>query len=237
MACVLHTSCFVQADPTGERLLEVRFQTQVCAGAGKSGRGEYVRPCCCRAGKLARIRRQEAEAAAKLAGKLPAGESQRQAAAVATAGAAEAVIAGQLALGPAGQKQKSSKRKAPATAAVTPDAEADAAARKAAKRARRAEKAGAQSAGAGSEAGAATAAEAPPSKKARIVVEPVYQSLPGTHAAFTATPTAGEGLQAVSAICSTTNVPIIVHFIAVSGLSLDCCCCECANVRRGELSL
>ena len=166
-----------------------------------------MRPCCCRAGKLARIRRQEAEAAAKLAGKLPAGEGQRQAAAVATAAAAEAVIAGQLALGPAGQKQKGSKRKAPATAAVTPDTEADAAARKAAKRARKAEKAGTRSAGDGSEATAATAAEAPPSKKARIVIEPVYQSLPGTHAAFKATPAAGEGLQAAPAICSMTDVP------------------------------
>ena len=209
MGCVLHKSCFLQANHRGERLLEVRFQSQVCAGAGKSGMGEFARPCCCRAGKLARIRRQEAEAAAKLAGKLPAGESQRQAAAVATAAAAEAVIAGQLALGPAGQKQKGSKRKTLATAAVTPDAEADAAARKAARRAHRAEKAGAQSAAAGSEAGAATAAEAPPSRKPRIVIEPVYQSLPGTHAAFTATPTAGEGLQAVPAICSMTNVPIL----------------------------
>lgn len=207
MSGVLHRSCFAQADPTSKRLLEVRFQNRVGAGAGSSRKGDIVHPCCCRAGKLARIRRQEAEAAAKLAGKLPVGEGQRQATAVATAAAAEAGVGAQLALGSAGQKQKGSKRKAPATAAVTPDAEADAAASKAAKRRRKAGKAGTQSAGDGSEARAATAAAAAPPKKARIVIEPAYQSLPGTHAAFKATPAAGGGLQAVPAICSMTKAP------------------------------
>ena len=194
--------------PRARGCLRYASKLESVQGLASHCRGEFVRPCCCRAGKLARIRRQEAEAAAKLAGKLPAGEGQRQAAAVATAAAAEAVIAGQLAQRPAGQKQKGSKRKVPATAPVPVDAEADAAARKAAKRARKAEQVGAQSAGDGSEARAATAAEAPPSRKARIVIEPVYQSQPGTHAAFKATPTAGERLQAAPAICSMTHVTI-----------------------------
>lgn len=166
---------------------ELRLAAELHSQPAWHGGGRFTG----RAGKLARIRRQEAEAAAKLAGKLPVGEGQRQATAVATAAAAEAGVGAQLALGSAGQKQKGSKRKAPATAAVTPDAEADAAASKAAKRRRKAGKAGTQSAGDGSEARAATAAAAAPPKKARIVIEPAYQSLPGTHAAFKATPAAG----------------------------------------------